>query len=189
LHGLFGFIWEIIKTVTEKNKLKLYTVDMKYIRDLHNADDKVPSVSPQIGKENRPFVGVVVMVNERKYCIPLTKPKEKHKKMKGTIDFTKIVHNGEFLGALNFNQMIPVREDQLRRIDIVIRSHDNADTRRKKARLIKEAEWLMIHENEVNNKARVLYEKYNSGEEFSGKKNCINFKKLEKVCDKYNSDR
>lgn len=29
---------------------KLYKVDMKYIRNLHNIDDKVLSVSPQTGK-------------------------------------------------------------------------------------------------------------------------------------------
>jgi protein AbiQ len=31
---------------------------MKYIRDLHKADDRVQSVSPQIHKSNRPFVGI-----------------------------------------------------------------------------------------------------------------------------------
>ncbi len=34
---------------------KLYKVDMKYIRNLHNIDDKVLSVSPQAGKDNRVF--------------------------------------------------------------------------------------------------------------------------------------
>ena len=29
--------------------LDIYDVDIKYIRDLHNADDTVMSVSPQIG--------------------------------------------------------------------------------------------------------------------------------------------
>ena len=91
------------------------------------------------------------------------------------------------MGALNFNQMIPVEEKQLRRIDIVIHKHDNADTRRKKTRLVKEAEWLEVHEREVNNKANVLYEKYCSGEEFSAKKNCLDFPRLEKICDKFNS--
>ncbi len=41
--------------------IKLYYIDKKYVRSLHNVDDNVPSVSPQIGKENRPFVGI--------YCI------------------------------------------------------------------------------------------------------------------------
>ena len=40
------------------------------------------SVSPQIGKENSPFVGVVVICNDKKYCIPLKSPKPKHQTMK-----------------------------------------------------------------------------------------------------------
>ena len=55
----------------QQSKLKLYTMNMKYVRDLHNVDDSVQSVSPQIHKSNRPFVGVVVVCDEHKYCIPL----------------------------------------------------------------------------------------------------------------------
>jgi protein AbiQ len=39
---------------------RLYKVDMKYIRNLHRIDDKVMSVSPQMGKEktdNEKFYG------------------------------------------------------------------------------------------------------------------------------------
>ncbi len=51
---------------------KLYKVDMKYIRNLHNVDDKVLSVSPQTGKDNRVFVGIVIICGIHKYCIPLS---------------------------------------------------------------------------------------------------------------------
>jgi len=29
-----------------QDKLKLYTLDMKYVRGLHNVDDRVQSISP-----------------------------------------------------------------------------------------------------------------------------------------------
>lgn len=45
----------------KKQKFHLYHIDIKYIRDLSRADDKVMSVSPQTEKENRPFVGIVVV--------------------------------------------------------------------------------------------------------------------------------
>lgn len=32
-------------------RFKLYNINMKYIRNLHNVDDNVPSVSPQISKQ------------------------------------------------------------------------------------------------------------------------------------------
>lgn len=38
--------------------LDFYWIDMKYIRDLHNIDERVLSVSPQIGKDERPFLGL-----------------------------------------------------------------------------------------------------------------------------------
>ena len=54
---------------------------MKYIRNLHNIDDRVSSVSPQIGKQHRIYVGTVVGCNNRKYLILLSHPVEKHKRM------------------------------------------------------------------------------------------------------------
>ena len=69
---------------------KLYKMDMKYIRNLHNIDDKVLSVSPQMRKDNRVFVGIVIICGAHKYCILLSSPKEKHKKMKNSMDFSKI---------------------------------------------------------------------------------------------------
>lgn len=42
-------------------RLKFYKVDMKYIRNLTNVDDKVMSVSPQNNKETRPFLGVIIV--------------------------------------------------------------------------------------------------------------------------------
>jgi protein AbiQ len=55
---------------------------MKYVRNLHAVDDRVQSVSPQIHKSNRPFVGVVVVCDEHKYCVPSDHPKAKHLTMK-----------------------------------------------------------------------------------------------------------
>ena len=122
----------------EDQKFDVYWIDMKYIRNLHNIDDRILSVSPQIGKDERPFLGILVVCNEHKYCVPLSKPKPKHKQMRDKIDFKKIVYEGELLGVLNFNLMIPVEEAQLHKIDTVLRKHDNADTRKKKEWLIKE---------------------------------------------------
>ena len=73
----------------KQKRLSIYQIDMKYVRDLAKADDKVMSVSPQENKESRPFVGIVVIMNDKKYCIPLSSPKSKHNQMKNDVDFTK----------------------------------------------------------------------------------------------------
>ena len=75
----------------KQERLNLYRIDMKYIRNLHNVDDRVSFVSPQIGKQHRIYVGIVVVCNEKKYLIPLSHPVEKHKKMSARADFDKII--------------------------------------------------------------------------------------------------
>ena len=160
---------------------------MKYIRNLHNkVDPRVYSVSPQSGKAGRPFLGIILVCNSHKYCVPLSKPKPKHQRMRNKIDFKKIVHNDEFLGVLNFNFMIPVQDAQIHQIDTKIHKHDNPATRRKKAFLAKELEWCNEHARDLINTANVLYQKYTSGEEFAARKQCLNFKKLEEECERYN---
>ncbi len=65
-----------------QERLNLYQIDMKYIRNLHRADDNVSSVSPQIGKQHRIYVGIIVLCNNRKYLIPISHAVVKHIKMK-----------------------------------------------------------------------------------------------------------
>lgn len=72
------------------NKLDFYYLDLKYIRDLSKIEDNIMSISPQRSKQNRPFVGVVTILNGRKYCIPLTSPKDKFSQKKSQVDFIKI---------------------------------------------------------------------------------------------------
>ncbi len=99
---------------------------MKYIRNLHNIDDRVSSVSPQIGKQHRIYVGTVVVCNEHKYLIPLSHPVEKHKKMSPRADFDKIYDKkGKLLGVLNYNLMIPVEDRQLIKVNL---KEDKRDT-------------------------------------------------------------
>ncbi len=171
-----------------KTDLKLYKVDMKYIRNLHNIDDKVLSVSPQTGKDNRVFIGVVIICGVHKYCIPLSSPKEKHKKMKNSMDFSKIEVDGKLLGVLNFNLMIPVNEEQLQLVETAVFRRDREDIRHYKKLCAQELEWCRQNSETIWNKANVLYKKYISDEPFSGRARCLNFVKLEKECEKYNSN-
>lgn len=167
--------------------LNLYWIDMKYIRNLcNNVDKRVYSVSPQLGKQERPYLGVIILCNHQKYCIPLSKPKQKHLHMRDSIDFKKIIYKGELIGVLNFCSMIPVEDAQIHKIDVTIRKHDNEGVRKKKSILMKELEWCREHERDLNNTARVLYQKYLSGDNFSARKQCLDFIKMEKECQKYN---
>lgn len=56
LCAALSFALKAWRIYLEQKRLNLYLIDMKYIRNLAKADDHVMSVSPQAGKETRPFV-------------------------------------------------------------------------------------------------------------------------------------
>ena len=167
--------------------LQLYKVDMKYIRNLHKIDDKVLSVSPQTGKDNRICIGVIIICGTQEYCIPLSSPKDKHKNMKNSMDFSKIEVQNRLLGVLNFNLIIPVKTNQLQPIDTIIHKRDRPNIRHYKKLCLQELAWCQAHYETISNKANVLYKKYTSGETFSCRSRCLNFPSLENECKKYNA--
>ena len=171
----------------KNTRLNLYHVDMKYIRDLHRIDDNVMSVSPQIGKESRTFIGIIVVCGMQKYCVPLTSIKLKHLNMRDKIDFTKIYDEGRPIAALNFNNMIPISEEQLIPVDIKIKKSDSKEVKNYKKLCQKEIAWCRAHQNDIVNKANVLYQKYISDEQLACRNRCLDFIRLEKACQHYNA--
>lgn len=169
----------------EQERLNLYFMDMKYIRDLHKADDRVQSVSPQIHKSNRPFVGIVVICDDHKYCVPLDSAKEKHKTQKNDVDFTRIFDSEKLISVLNFNNMIPVDDRYITKIDLKPSPKDNSAQASYKKLCIKEIEWCRKNQEAIVKKANKLYylvQKPNCSSML--KKRCNDFKKLEKVLEK-----
>ena len=160
---------------------------MKYIRNLHNIDNRVSSVSPQIGKQHRIYVGIVVICNQRKYLIPLSHPVEKHKRMNPRADFDKIIDKkGKLLGVLNYNLMIPVEERQLLKVDLKEEKKDSVEEKYYKQLCIDELNWCRKHADVIINKANCLYQLCTSESNYKGKERCLDFKRLEIECEKYN---
>jgi protein AbiQ len=166
---------------------------MKYIRELHKVCDRVPSVSPQIGKDNRHFIGIITMINERMYAIPITRHDGKPSKRKTLANnegYTKVTdEKGRFISGINFIDMIPVTEQQLLPMDdYTIKRNDSRleKDRKRDLRYIYEYITDEQHSRDISNKARVLYNKYISKEPFKRREYCLPFDKLEDICDKYN---
>jgi len=171
----------------KQNKLKLYSIDMKYVRDLHNADDRVQSVSPQIHKSNRPFVGVVVICDKHKYCIPLDHPKDKHYIMKNDVDFTRIFDGDKLIGVMNFNNMIPVDETLIRLLNVKPEKTDTGAEKAYKLLCAKELDWVQKNQDAVIRKANKLYRMITTDEANNSlRRRCLDFKKLEEVLAKRN---
>ncbi len=174
----------------KQERLNLYRIDMKYIRNLHNVDNRVSSVSPQIGKQHRIYVGIVVVCNNRKYLIPLSHPVEKHKKMSSRADFDKIIDkHGKLLGVLNYNLMIPVEEQQLIKVNLKVDKMDSVDNKYYKQLCIDELVWCRKNADIIINKANCLYKLCVGESNYKGKDRCLDFRKLEMECDKYNAQK
>ena len=146
-------------------ELNFYYLDLKYIRTLSSVDDNVMSISPQRGKQNRPFLGVVILVNGASYCIPLTSPKEKFVGKKSQVDFIKIFdctsrENGlqKMIGVLNINNMIPVTDKVIKEVDLRDHKGDIIAIKRHKELMRKQLTWCRKNVKVIENRANKVYD-------------------------------
>ena len=173
-------------------RLGLYTLDVNYVAALEKADNKVMSVSPQQNKANRPFVGVVIVCQDKKYCIPLTSPKPKHQKMNNQRDFLKIIDKkGKFLGALNFNDMIPVDDRLIKMVNINPSTSDSKEESAYKSLMRTQLYWCNSNRESIAKQASVLYHLVTKYPDDNSKlvSRCCDFKKLEAALAQYLIDQ
>ncbi len=162
--------------------LKIVKVDSDYCDYLRKFDNRVSY--NKFEKELRPFIGILFTINDCEYFAPLSSPKPKHLKMKNTLDFLKL-KNGE-LGAVNFNNMIPVKTNNYKLIDLDGKVVTINEKKYKKL-LREQLAWLNENYIQVKNKSYKLYNLYLNNKLSENIKNrCCNFKLLEEKCDEYN---
>ena len=162
--------------------LKIVKVDYKYCDYLRDFDNKV-TYNAGI-KELRPFVGVLFTINKCEYFAPLSSPKEKHKKLRNTLDLIKI-NNGEY-GVINFNNMIPVTKENYEEFDLNKTTDDNKEMKRI-ILMRNQLRWLTSNKKEIYNKSKLLYNLYKNNKlPKSVIKRCCNFPLLEEKCKEYN---
>ena len=163
--------------------LKLVVIDNKYCDYLRKFDKRVPYNFSN--KKNRPFIGVLFNIDDIKYFAPLSSPKEKHKIMRNMVDFLKL-DDGK-LGALNFNNMIPVTDNNYYLIDMD--NPNKLNDIKYYNLLLDQLTWLNEHNLLVRKKSKRLYNLYNNKKLNKTIFNrCCNFKLLEEKCMKYNKE-
>ncbi|MEG2457879.1 MAG: type III toxin-antitoxin system ToxN/AbiQ family toxin [Bacilli bacterium] len=163
-------------------KLKIAKISTDYCEYLRKYDNKVSYNKGK--KELRPFVGILFTINNCEYFAPLSSPKEKHLKMNNTIDFLKI-DNGK-LGAVNFNNMIPVHSNNYKIIKLY--DKDNLILDKKYQHLLLEQyTWLNENYIQIKNKSCFLYKSYiNKKLSEHIKSRCCDFPLLEAKSKEYN---
>lgn len=160
--------------------MKVYRVKDDYITYLRAKEDKVLKNK----NERRPYVGVVLTINNFNYYVPLSSPKKKHKTMKNSKDFHKI-ENGKY-GAINFNKIIPVPSECI----ISFKFEDEED---EEYRLLLQNQYNVIKNmgKVIENKSRGIYNIFHTNDEdltpadLKVKYRCCNFDLLENMCNEY----
>lgn len=161
--------------------LRIVRVNTDYCDYLRKYDNKVAYNKHE--KELRPFIGILFKIENCEYFAPLASPKEKHIKMKNKIDFLKI--KGGELGAVNFNNMIPVKEQNYYLVDLN-KTNISIPEQKYQQLLKQQLKWLNEHYKQLKNKSFKLYQLYNNGRLPANiKDRCCNFKLLEEKCLEY----
>ena len=130
-----------------------YTVDPDYCSFIRLSDPLVPHNMGH--KAKRPFLGIVLTINDFSYYAPLTSPKPKHIKMKDQIDFIKI--NDGHWGAINLNNMIPVPLCCLNKVQIRINKTDSPEVQAYNNLLTNQLSWCNSHRGLIYDQAKLLY--------------------------------
>lgn len=159
------------------DRLSFYTISDDYISYLREFDNKVIDNKTSITRKfDRKYIGVVFRINNFKYFAPLASFKQKHFKMKDTIDFIKI----DTMAVINLNNMIPVPDDQITYFDIEKEKDIKyRDLLRNEYEICKRKEGIIL------SNAHKLYEKVTIYDSFISQR-CVNFKLLEEKCLEYN---
>lgn len=187
---------------TLEENLTFINIDQNYLKKLHETCSEVYYKSN--GYENKPYIGILINKNDRKYVIPLSSAKEKHKSWKNVnnecyliyeiakkscmrqgniwvnIDETNVKH---ILSVIDIKKMIPIIDGVYSRVNINPADDDTKELRKYKDLLNKEYTFCLKIIDEVIAKANKLYDKQMT----TGKvvKFCCDFKALESVAMSY----
>ena len=169
--------------------LMLFELDEKYYNFLVQYDSRIMyNKNAPLG--SRPYVGIVLDINNYKYFAPLTSPKFKQNKQKNNHSIDMIlIDNGKY-GAINLNNMIPAKLCFLKIKKYDILPNDTFKEKQYKLLLANQIQWCNILKNKIliNTNAKRIYKIKNDNSiqnknVLKLKERCCDFKLLENKCD------
>lgn len=187
-----------------EGNLKFVNVDMAYLKHLHEVCDEV--FYKPTNYDNKPYLGILINNNGRKYVLPLTSAKEKHKSWKDsypdrflvysiepknavsaqaifmeTDDENKVKH---ILSAVDIKKMIPVNDKVISAVDINSHADDSEEVAKYKDLMNKEYSFCVKIMDDILVKASRIYDKQKA----TGKVQMFacDFGKLEQAADEWN---
>lgn len=169
-------------------KLNFYFINENYINYLSKFDKHIAYNK----NETRPYIGILICLENQYYFAPLFSPKNKHKMYKDNLSFFKIISlkTNKYLGMIRFTDMIPVPKECLYFIDISKQSYGY------KRLLAEQYSYINMPKNKkiIISKAKQLYKIVTSFEEKSKTTNfyknlSCNFRLLEEKCVEYEKEK
>ena len=155
--------------------IRIYEVKSGYIGYLSNYQKHIFAQTE--GKEKRKYIGIILTVRGMNYFAPLSSYKDKHKAMKESVDVIKI----KTYAVINLNNMIPVLESQIVKVDInkekdlnyrYLLHAESREVNRQRDRVRKNAEIVYSHKKSEGNSTPLA-------------KRTNDFELLEKLCREY----
>jgi len=173
--------------------MRLYSISDEYINYLRKKFPRVYSNKENRRVHTRKYLGVVIEIEEHKYYIPLSSPKDKHdyimvdgKKTvcKDSLIVMRIVsgtgEEKELKGTLQIGTMIPVPDDVVELYDV-----GNEPDQAYKDLVNEEMIYIRKNAKKIMKNAKILYRKRKSGDENKVVQSCLDFVGIEKECDRW----
>ena len=172
------------------NKLKRYIADKEYVNYLRKFDDKVENID--YSTKLKPYIGILITINDFNYYVPISSAKEKHYKIKEGMDFIKIMQDDKIIGVLNLNNMIPISDNNVKALKYknIEEYREFVSDKEKKlyiAFLSFELDLINDKIEKIKKNAMKLYNEKINNPKSNLSKRCCDFKLLEKAIANYKS--
>lgn len=154
-----------------EQNLRLYKIDPAYLKYMHSIDSRI-----SVKYNNRPFVGIVTMINGISYVLPLTSQTTQERKKVGkgkrSAVITTFVKDDKEVEIANIlhNNMFPVKEGVYTElsIDATVDTYESNEIR-----------FIRKNKEKVIQKAQKVYDERTTKHNPFIVKTCCDFKKLE----------
>ena len=166
------------------DELLFYVVNKNYIQYLSDFDKHVSHNKDEIG-HSRPYLGIVLKIEDYNYFVPLYSYKEQYKKYKNNSSFFFV--NDKWnrpLAIIKFSAMIPVPTS----LNVIKILEYNMQEKKYRDLISAEYRYINSHKKEIYKRANKMYTAVTKHKNNFLKTIACDFKLLEEKCLEYNNN-
>lgn len=178
----------------DMQEMELCSISDEYIEFLRKDFPNVYSNKENRRTHTRKYIGVVIMISEYLYYIPMSSPKETDYQVAGDKKVIKksivpimrmVIKNSkgekELKGTLRFSHMIPVPETEVERYDV-----DKENDQKYKDLVQNEIIYIRKNQEKIRKNASIIYKQKTERTENVGYLDSVlDYKKMEEKCKEF----